>query len=95
LTSQTAFNYDFRDPIHLYFDNDILKSNIADTIYLNKCVHCHKTNHILLNNTHLSRWKDDMEYAQNVFHWLSADDREVLMTGIHPECWNEIYPDND
>ncbi len=32
---------------------------------------------------------------QNVMPHLSADDREFLKTGITPEEWDEMWPDED
>ena len=96
MSSDTStLTYDFRNPSHLYEENGIIKSQNADMLHRNTCHYCLKENLILVNNVDYSRWKYDMEYAQNVFNWLSVDDREVLMTGIHPECWNQIYPHND
>lgn len=28
---------------------------------------------------------------QNAFPGMSADKRELLKTGIHPDCWNKIF----
>ena len=32
---------------------------------------------------------------QQCFPYLSADDREILMTGIDSETWNEMFPPED
>ena len=29
---------------------------------------------------------------QNAFPTLSHDQREQLLTGIHPECWKKMFP---
>lgn len=31
-------------------------------------------------------------HIQDLFPWLSADDREFLLTGITPEEWDEMMP---
>lgn len=31
------------------------------------------------------------EHMQNIFPQLSADEREFLMTGCHPDEWNEMF----
>ena len=38
----------------------------------------------------LDRWLAG-EYAQTVFHYLSAEEREMLISGVHPECWKMIF----
>jgi len=35
------------------------------------------------------------ELIQKAFPELSADDRELLLTGICSKCWNEIFGDDD
>lgn len=32
---------------------------------------------------------------QRAFPDLSADEREILMSGICPECWDKIFPKDD
>jgi hypothetical protein len=41
----------------------------------------------------LERW-DHGELVQNVFPDLSDDDREFIMTGITPEEWDELFPND-
>lgn len=31
------------------------------------------------------------EHVQNAFPYLSASDRELLVTGICENCWNEMF----
>jgi hypothetical protein len=34
-------------------------------------------------------------FIQDAFPTLTAGEREQLMTGTHPECWNEIFSDDE
>jgi hypothetical protein len=49
----------------------------------------------------LTIWEDDMArylngaYAQDAFPDLLAPIREQIISGTHPECWNEIFKDDD
>ena len=49
----------------------------------------------------LTIWEDDMvrylngAYAQDAFSDLLAPIREQIISGTHPECWNEIFKDDD
>lgn len=42
----------------------------------------------------MERW-DHGELIQNVFPELSDDDREFIMTGITPDEWDELFPENE
>jgi hypothetical protein len=35
------------------------------------------------------------EYIQNAFPEMSMQDREVLITGTHPACWDKLFPEED
>lgn len=35
------------------------------------------------------------EHVQDIFSELRNDDRERLITGICPKCWDEIFEDED
>ena len=35
------------------------------------------------------------EHIQNCFPYISAEDREIFITGITPEKWNEMFPEED
>src|ERR1700753_2800786 len=34
-------------------------------------------------------------FVQNVFPTMEPADREVLITGTHPSCWDKAFPDDD
>jgi|DEB0MinimDraft_10_1074344.scaffolds.fasta_scaffold265468_1 hypothetical protein len=86
--------YDFRNPANLYLENDILKSTNADMIHVTKCFHCNEENVILVNNIDFSLWRNQSQYVQDVFTWLDDEKREILVTGIHPKCWDEMFPED-
>lgn len=39
----------------------------------------------------LALWRSG-KYVQDAFPDLSVDDRELLVSGTHPECWNNLFP---
>jgi hypothetical protein len=49
----------------------------------------------------LTIWEDDMNRylnganAQDAFPDLLPPMREQIMSGIHPQCWNKIFKDDD
>lgn len=90
-TTQQDHTYDFRNPKQLYTENEIIKSHLPDMLHTNVCRHCNIQNVILLNNEDYLRWTSG-HYVQDVFTWLNVDDREIIMTGTHSKCWNEMFP---
>ena len=58
---------------------------------------CFFDNHPFSITTKLSdanRWIDG-ESIQNCFPYLSADDRQILLSGISPNHWNEMFGGSD
>jgi hypothetical protein len=55
-----------------------------------KCIECGKQSVVHLYYDDLARWESGT-MIQLVWPQASADDRELLKTGIHPECWEAIY----
>ena len=55
------------------------------------CIHCHKTSEIELDPKDVLRWTGTRELIQNVWPDMSAEDRELLMTGTHSICWNAMF----
>lgn len=47
-----------------------------------------------LNRKAVESWQAG-EYIQNAFPDMSMEDREVLITGTHPACWNKLFPEEE
>lgn len=58
------------------------------------CPHCHKLQTIEVNEIQYNDWLAGKN-IQRAFPDLSADQREILMSGICPECWEEIFGEDD
>ncbi len=56
----------------------------------NPCLYCGKTSEVELDLEKVRRWQAG-EHVQNVWPEMSADERELLITGIHPQCWDSIF----
>ena len=35
------------------------------------------------------------EYIEIAFPEMSLEDREVLITGTHPACWDKLFPEEE
>lgn len=40
------------------------------------------------------RWHEG-EHIQQVFPDMSAGDREILISGTHPACWDKLFGEED
>lgn len=73
---------------------------MTDTIKISTvaCPHCSRSGEISMPisdyESGIAAYKSGA-YIQNAFPNLTADQRELLMTGIHPECWKQMFPDDD
>lgn len=56
----------------------------------NVCRHCGITNRILVESELFDQWQNGT-YIQDAFPHLNDDERELIKTGIHPECFKEIF----
>ncbi len=54
------------------------------------CIVCEKSSTVELEKAKFERWVAG-EHVQNVWPKKTPDERERLITGIHPDCWNEIF----
>jgi hypothetical protein len=55
-----------------------------------KCIQCGTDTIVLLPFTEFERWRSGT-LIQAAFPEMSADDREVLITGTHPGCWDDMF----
>jgi hypothetical protein len=57
----------------------------------NQCIHCNEHNTIVLSAQGLADWQGGM-LIQDAFPELHRDKCEIILTGIHDDCWNEMFP---
>lgn len=63
------------------------------------CPFCGKKGNVVLNeeqiSKHVAYTKGEIRFIQDAFPELSAPVREQLKTGIHPECWDNAFGDDE
>lgn len=79
--------YDYRKDI-----NDLNFKEVD--YYRNTCFYCNEQNVIIVNVHDLTFWQSG-EFIQNAFPYLNPNQRELINTGIHPECWEKIFENHD
>lgn len=58
------------------------------------CMHCGKRAELLVPAEPYYRWQQG-ELIQNALSMLSVDDRELLISGFHPECWTAVFGEEE
>jgi hypothetical protein len=64
------------------------------TVHVTYCPVCKVRNEIKLDRSKFIRWRTS-EHVQNVWPELDANDRELLVTGTHPACWDAMFGGDD
>lgn len=55
-----------------------------------KCMVCGKTSTILVEESKLRRWQRG-EHIQQVWPDKTNSERELLKSGTHDKCWDEMF----
>ena len=70
--------------------------NDRDKVFHVVCKLCGLTQSIWLNEQDFDDWQDNKGYIQNLLSYLSASERELLISGTCDNCWKKLYgEDND
>ena len=56
------------------------------------CPHCAQDAIVVVTTNDYNRWIGG-ELAQRAFPEMRPEDREMLISGMHPACWTEFYGD--
>lgn len=71
-----------------------MKINNYEVCVVVSCPFCEKAHEIYVNDIDYLDWQDGM-LAQEAFPYLSADEREMLISGICKKCWEEMFGSDD
>lgn len=58
------------------------------------CQACTKTSEFTLDDEKVSRWQAGA-YIQDVWPEMTMNDRELIISGTHPKCWEELFAEED
>lgn len=69
----------------------------GDTVEVHtaSCIGCGKRSKITIPKAGYDAWIVEGEYLQVALADLSPEQRELVLTGIHPKCWDDIAPEED
>ena len=69
-------------------------SDTVTTVTTPPCMGCQKKTEVPLPREQVERWRGG-ELIQHVWpHW-TPEDRELLMSGTHDDCWKQMFPDEE
>lgn len=64
--------------------------NYKEVCVITRCPFCGQANEVEVNEMDYLDW-DDGKLAQDAFPYLSADEREMLISGVCPTCWENTF----
>ena len=64
--------------------------NHKEVTIITVCPFCGHANEIAVNAWNYWDWKDGMN-VRDAFPYLSAEEREMLISGICPKCWAKTF----
>lgn len=67
--------------------------NYKEVCVVTQCPFCGRGNEVEVNEADCWDWDDGM-LVQDAFPYLSASEREMLITGCCPTCWNKMFGDD-
>lgn len=67
-----------------------LMSDTLITVTTRRCFHCGCEGEVTVTQASLAAYNSG-EYAQVAFPYLDKAEREQIISGTHPKCWEEMF----
>jgi hypothetical protein len=67
-----------------------VEDNPDEIMLVTQCPYCSKEDFFVVSKSAYDAWRAGLQFVQNAFPHLNADEREKIMTGIDNKCWDEI-----
>lgn len=64
------------------------------TIKTKACIYCYKSSDVTVLKSDYQRWQSGA-LIQHAFPEMTKDQRELLNTGIHSDCWDSMFKDDE
>ena len=64
--------------------------NYKEVCVVTACPFCGHGNEVEVNESDYWDWQDG-KLVQDAFPYLSADEREMLISGVCPTCWENTF----
>lgn len=69
-----------------------MKTNNREVTVVTRCPFCGRASEVEVNEMDYLDWQDGA-LAQDAFPYLSASEREMLISGICDSCWDGMFGD--
>ena len=60
-----------------------------------QCRHCGRFFELPVSEKEINKWRCSDELIQVRFPELTAEQRELILSGICGECWNKLFPEDE
>lgn len=67
-----------------------MTTDFMSKVTTKKCMHCGYLGELNVPNAGLARYNSGA-LVQDAFPDLTAPEREQIVSGTHPECWEEMF----
>jgi len=67
-----------------------MKTNNHEITVITGCPFCGLIHEVEVNEMDYLDWQDDV-LVQDAFPYLDANEREMLISGICPDCWDKMF----
>ena len=71
-----------------------MKINHKEVTIITACPLCGHANEVEVNEDDYWDWQDG-ELVKNAFPYLAPSEREMLISGTCPKCWNNMFKDDE
>lgn len=68
----------------------MVKINYKEVCVITRCPFCGHANEVEVNEADYWDWQDGMK-VQDAFPYLWPSEREMLLSGICPTCWERTF----
>jgi len=72
-----------------------MRENKKEVTVVTVCPMCGHANEVAVNEEDYFNWSFDGALVQDAFPYLSADEREMLISGICPKCWDKLFGEEE
>lgn len=59
------------------------------------CPFCGRVNEVIVENSDFIDWQFNAYHVQDAFPYLTAEEREVLISGICKDCWYNTFHEEE
>ena len=68
---------------------------MTDKILELECAHCDYKEKITVPEADYDAWMGGMKLIQDVFHYLTPSQRELMLSGTCDTCWKKFFPNSE